>query len=108
MKPCQLPNAFLFSPITSLFSDTALPYFSAWPCLQMTTKLPGGCHKGELTLLGQRQALSFGQWLRRRYCDNFGLLEAEFQVVHLLSGGYSSQQRPFLRHCITSLVWLTH
>lgn len=31
---------------------------------QIATRLEGGCHKGELTLLGQQQALEVGQWLR--------------------------------------------
>ena len=42
--------------------------------LQVNTKLPGGCHKGELTLLGQGQAQELGGWLRHRYVDDLGLL----------------------------------
>lgn len=36
--------------------------------------LPGGCTKGELTLLGQQQALDVGAWLRRRYVEQLGFL----------------------------------
>ena len=35
---------------------------------QKKCALPGGaCHKGELTKLGQRQAVGLGRWLRERY-----------------------------------------
>jgi len=34
---------------------------------QRATILKGGCHKGELTLLGKDQALGLGRWLRERY-----------------------------------------
>jgi lysophosphatidic acid phosphatase type 6 len=34
---------------------------------QRATLLRGGCHKGELTLLGKQQALELGGWLRQRY-----------------------------------------
>lgn len=36
--------------------------------------LPGGCTKGELTLLGQQQALDVGAWLRHRYVEQLGFL----------------------------------
>jgi hypothetical protein len=36
--------------------------------------LPGGCTKGELTLLGQRQAIDTGAWLRQRYVDQLSFL----------------------------------
>ena len=47
---------------------------------QVSTKLPGGCAKGELTLAGQQQALEFGQWLRKRYIDQLGLLSSAYKV----------------------------
>ena len=34
---------------------------------QVNLRYAGGCSKGELTLLGQEQAMDFGRWLRRRY-----------------------------------------
>ena len=49
--------------------------------MQVNTKLPGGCHKGELTLVGQRQAHALGVWLRQRYLDCFGLLDGHSQVT---------------------------
>lgn len=32
----------------------------------------GGCHKGELTLVGQLQARALGEWLRSRYVAGSG------------------------------------
>lgn len=48
--------------------------------VQRNIKLPGGCHKGELTKLGQVQAREVGEWLRRRYVDQLGFLPAQFEV----------------------------
>lgn len=42
--------------------------------LQAARVLPGGCTKGELTLLGQRQAIDTGAWLRQRYVDQLSFL----------------------------------
>ena len=41
---------------------------------QAARVLPGGCTKGELTLLGQRQAIDTGAWLRERYVDQLSFL----------------------------------
>lgn len=46
----------------------------------METLLPGGCHKGQLTLLGQEQARALGSWLRHRYATHLQLLEPELKV----------------------------
>ena len=43
-------------------------------CPQAARVLPGGCTKGELTLLGQRQAIDTGAWLRQRYVDQLSFL----------------------------------
>jgi len=45
---------------------------------QRATKLPGGCHKGELTREGQRQARVFGRWLKDRYTSSFNFLPEEY------------------------------
>ena len=37
------------------------------PATQIAERYAGGCHKGQLTLIGQQQALDFGRWLRWRY-----------------------------------------
>ena len=42
----------------------------------MDQKYEGGCHKGQLTLVGQLQSRDFGGWLRRRYVG-LGAAEAE-------------------------------
>lgn len=44
---------------------------------QVQTRFPGNCSKGELTLVGQRQALNFGRWLRHRYVEDLGYLAPE-------------------------------
>jgi hypothetical protein len=46
---------------------------------QRNIKLPGGCSKGELTKLGKQQSLEFGEWLRKRYVEDFGYLPSHFQ-----------------------------
>ncbi|KAL6770484.1 hypothetical protein ACKKBF_B31420 [Auxenochlorella protothecoides x Auxenochlorella symbiontica] len=51
---------------------------------QVETRFPGGCSKGELTRLGQRQALAFGRWLRRRYVDTLGFLPGDREQDTLL------------------------
>lgn len=45
---------------------------------QVATRLAGGCSKGELTLIGQMQALELGWQLRRRYIDATGFLPASY------------------------------
>lgn len=47
---------------------------------QMATVYAGGCRKGELTLVGQGQALELGRWLRARYVHKYGLLPQRLQV----------------------------
>ncbi len=47
---------------------------------QVNERYPGGCSKGELTTIGQRQALDFGQWLRWRYIKEAGFLPAAPEV----------------------------
>jgi hypothetical protein len=42
--------------------------------------LPGGCTKGELTLIGQQQSLEFGKWLRERYVEQLTFLPAVYQA----------------------------
>jgi len=59
---------------------------------QIATKLPGNCHKGELTREGQHQARSLGRWLRSRYNeDALGLLPEEYKdgIVHNRTTNYS-------------------
>lgn len=48
--------------------------------LQRSIKLPGGCHKGELTKLGQQQAREVGNWLRDRYIHQLGFLPSQYKV----------------------------
>ena len=48
--------------------------------LQRNIKLPGGCHKGELTKLGQQQAHEVGEWLRSRYIHQLGFLPDQYKV----------------------------
>lgn len=48
--------------------------------LQRNIKLPGGCHKGELTKLGQNQAHEVGDWLRNRYIHELGFLPTQYKV----------------------------
>ena len=47
---------------------------------QRNIKLPGGCHKGELTKLGQQQARDVGEWLRQRYVQDLSFLPAQYEV----------------------------
>lgn len=51
--------------------------------LQRNIILPGGCHKGELTKVGQQQAREVGEWLRQRYVDDLGFLPAQYEVQML-------------------------
>ncbi|GIL80607.1 hypothetical protein Vretifemale_9781 [Volvox reticuliferus] len=46
---------------------------------QRAVVLDGGCRKGELTLLGQSQALDLGRWLRRSYVTSEGFLPHTYQ-----------------------------
>ncbi|WIA35594.1 hypothetical protein OEZ86_004015 [Tetradesmus obliquus] len=46
---------------------------------QVFTKLAGGTSKGELTKLGQLQALELGYWLRQQYIDTYGFLPASLK-----------------------------
>ena len=48
--------------------------------MQRNIKLPGGCHKGELTKLGQQQARDVGEWLRQRYVQDLSFLPAQYEV----------------------------
>jgi hypothetical protein len=48
--------------------------------VQAATVFPGGCTKGELTLLGQRQARDLGAWLRDRYVNQAQFLPPNFEV----------------------------
>eukprot|EP00879_Flechtneria_rotunda_P022167 GHRR01023390.1.p1 GENE.GHRR01023390.1~~GHRR01023390.1.p1 ORF type:complete len:166 (+),score=43.24 GHRR01023390.1:140-637(+) len=45
---------------------------------QMSTVLPGGCSKGQLTQVGQLQALELGYWLRQQYIDTHSFLPASY------------------------------
>lgn len=47
----------------------------------MATILPGGARRGALTVLGQEQARSLGQWLRERYVDQFSFLPDAYRVT---------------------------
>jgi hypothetical protein len=50
---------------------------------QAKTVYPGGCSKGELTLLGQKQARDLGRWLQERYINIAHFLPATYHVgVH--------------------------
>ena len=60
------------------------------PVLQRNIILPGGCHKGELTKLGQQQAREVGEWLRQRYVDQLGFLPAQYEVNALMLKWVSS------------------
>lgn len=55
------------------------PPKSDWDERQVSTKLPGGCSKGELTVQGQKQAFEFGQQLRQRYVDTMQFLPPQYQ-----------------------------
>jgi hypothetical protein len=46
----------------------------------VAAKLPGGCHKGQLTRVGQQQALGLGKWLRARYVEQLGFVPREHEV----------------------------
>ena len=48
--------------------------------LQRNIKLPGGCHKGELTKVGQQQAREVGDWLRGRYIHQLNFLPNQYKV----------------------------
>lgn len=52
---------------------------------QVETVFKGGCRKGELTRIGQRQALQFGQWLRQRYVEEVGFLPPKYEDGTLLA-----------------------
>jgi hypothetical protein len=58
---------------------------------QVAIKLPGGCHKGQLTLVGQQQALDLGRWLRSRYVDQLGFMPGQHEVG---AGGPAGCRRP--------------
>lgn len=44
---------------------------------QVNETFEGGCHKGQLTLIGQQQALDLGRWLRWRYAMVHRLLPVD-------------------------------
>lgn len=50
-----------------LFPALHLPATVGAPPVQVNTRYPGGCSKGELTMEGRCQAQDFGAWLRWRY-----------------------------------------
>lgn len=52
---------------------------------QVETRFPGNCSKGELTIVGQEQALKFGRWLRTRYVDTLAYLPPERTTDSVLS-----------------------
>ncbi|KAL4424929.1 hypothetical protein ABPG77_009658 [Micractinium sp. CCAP 211/92] len=58
---------------------------------QVNQRYPGGCSKGELTLVGQEQAREFGRWLRWRYHLVHGLLPERHEpgVVNARTTNYS-------------------
>lgn len=60
--------------------DTRAPYQHVSSLWQRNIKLPGGCHKGELTKLGQEQARDVGDWLRQRYVQDLSFLPAQYEV----------------------------
>ena len=69
--------------------------------LQRNIKLPGGCHKGELTKLGQQQARKVGDWLRDRYIHQLNFLPSQYKVplpCHLLN--FCAALHNILRVCI--------
>ena len=47
---------------------------------QVSHALPGGCHKGQLTTLGQLQARALGTWIRTRYVSQARLLPPAWVV----------------------------
>lgn len=58
---------------------------------QVRQRYEGGCSKGELTLVGQQQALAFGRWLRWRYHLVHGVLPGAHAegVVNARTTNYS-------------------
>lgn len=50
---------------------------------QIATKFLGGCHKGELTRLGQNQARELGDWLRQRYVYRMQFLPEKYEPESL-------------------------
>ncbi|KAK9804074.1 hypothetical protein WJX73_002754 [Symbiochloris irregularis] len=53
----------------------------------------GGCHKGQLTLLGQEQTRALGSWLRQRYMDQMHFLEPQLEHAGVLSARTTHFQR---------------
>lgn len=58
---------------------------------QIATKFDGGCHKGELTRLGQIQARELGDWLRRRYISRLRFMPTEYdpRILYCRTTNYS-------------------
>eukprot|EP00884_Botryococcus_braunii_P023598 jgi/Botrbrau1/9922/Bobra.0012s0021.1 len=54
--------------------------FCAHDDKQAKTFYPGGCSKGELTLLGQKQAQDLGHWLQQRYINLAHFLPPEYHA----------------------------
>lgn len=52
---------------------------------QVNTILKGGCRKGELTKIGQKQAVNFGSWMRHRYVEQLKYLDHNYTPGTLLS-----------------------
>eukprot|EP00775_Hariotina_reticulata_P008608 gene8608-8789_t len=61
---------------TPLTDDAFLWQGQDW---NMSTILSGGAAKGELTIVGQLQALELGYWLRQQYIDSLGFLPASYK-----------------------------
>ncbi|GIL63318.1 hypothetical protein Vafri_17410 [Volvox africanus] len=66
-------------PSRHLRGTSSSPRLSAPSWMQRAVVLEGGCRKGELTLLGQSQALDMGRWLRSNYVETAGFLPPTYQ-----------------------------
>lgn len=66
--------------------------------------LPGGCTKGELTLVGQQQALDLGAWLRRRYVQQLCFLPPR-SAAGAVSGRTTNYRSVVVVHCCCVTMW---